>query len=113
MVRCHHVNCQGTIATGYLSIVTVVVLFALVRDERAGLWCNGVACSESACIVDELFDSDTAASVGTGAFCIWKDDSTVLVTFGRGESSINPVKPHYFSLRQVPADATAFGVPVV
>lgn len=88
---------------GCLSIVTVCGLPAIGCVMLAGLWCHGVACLESTCIVDEVFDSATTASVGTGAFCMWKDDTTVLVTFGQGESSMNPVKSDYLSLTQVSA----------
>lgn len=45
-------------------------------------------CSESMCFVSDLLDNATTASVGNGASCKWKDDTTVLVTFGQGESSV-------------------------
>ncbi|CAM9572666.1 unnamed protein product [Scytosiphon promiscuus] len=51
-----------------------------------GLWCGGTVCLEASCEVADLLDADTLALAGTGASCSWKDDVTVLVTFGRGES---------------------------
>eukprot|EP00903_Cladosiphon_okamuranus_P011441 g10779.t1 len=50
----------------------------------SGLWCHGVTCVGSTCDVAELLDIDTTASVGAGASCSWKEDTTVLVTFGQG-----------------------------
>lgn len=72
---------------GGLSIISLDVSFAIHCVILTGLWCHGVTCSESTCDVDELLDSATTASVGTGAFCAWKDGTTALVTFGRGGSN--------------------------
>ncbi|CAM9843656.1 unnamed protein product, partial [Ectocarpus sp. 4 AP-2014] len=47
-----------------------------------GLWCHENICSEGTCIVSDLLESGTVVLVGTGASCSWKDDSTVVVTFG-------------------------------
>ncbi|CAM9387892.1 unnamed protein product, partial [Ectocarpus sp. 12 AP-2014] len=49
-----------------------------------GLWCHENICSEGTCIVSDLLESGTVVLVGTGASCSWKDDSTVVVTFGTG-----------------------------
>ncbi|CAM9773342.1 unnamed protein product [Scytosiphon promiscuus] len=49
-----------------------------------GLWCHGVVCSEASCEVADLLDGETVASAGAGASCDWKNDVTVLVTFGEG-----------------------------
>lgn len=49
-----------------------------------GLWCHGVPCLMSTCDVAELLDSDTTKSAGTAAYCDWKDENTVVVTFGGG-----------------------------
>lgn len=63
---------------------------AFLHVVVAGLWCHGVTCSESTCNVDDLLDSVTKSAVGTGAYCAWKDGTTVQVTFGRGESFMKP-----------------------
>ncbi|CBJ26666.1 IPT/TIG domain-containing protein [Ectocarpus siliculosus] len=49
-----------------------------------GLWCHENICSEGTCSVSDLLESGTVVLVGTGASCSWKDDSTVVVTFGTG-----------------------------
>ncbi|CAM9196214.1 unnamed protein product, partial [Ectocarpus sp. 8 AP-2014] len=49
-----------------------------------GLWCHDDICSETTCSVADLLESGTRALVGAGASCSWKDDNTVVVTFGNG-----------------------------
>lgn len=91
---------HAQVASTY-AVRAVYVSFAPRRDVLAGLWCHGVACSESTCSVNELFDGATVASVGTGASCSWKDDTTVLITFGQRESFVNPGDlPPFLSILQ-------------
>ncbi|CAM9632430.1 unnamed protein product [Ectocarpus sp. 6 AP-2014] len=49
-----------------------------------GLWCHDNICSETTCSVADLLESGTIALVGAGASCSWKDENTVVVTFGSG-----------------------------
>ena len=84
---------------------TILAYFSLLHVVLAGLWCHGVACSESTCTVSDLFDSATTASVGHGALCGWKDDTTVLVTFGQGGGFVYSEEypfPFHVRLTQVP-----------
>ncbi|CAM9806997.1 unnamed protein product, partial [Ectocarpus fasciculatus] len=51
-----------------------------------GLWCYENICSETTCSIADLLESGTIALIGTGASCSWRDDITVVVTFGNGNT---------------------------
>lgn len=72
-------------------------MLGMLLVHSTGLWCNGETCFGSACSVDMLLDESTAASLGTAPSCSWKDETTVTVTFGRGERGMCTLgTPFYF-----------------
>ncbi|CAN0003126.1 unnamed protein product [Pylaiella littoralis] len=66
----------------FLSLFAFGNLDSLLYIFTSGLWCSGNICSTTTCDVADLLDSESAAAAGDGVFCSWKNDTTVVVTFG-------------------------------
>lgn len=87
-----HLTRQRNVEYGYALDRVVETTIALTFPSAlrfvmwVGLWCHENICSEGTCSVSDLLESGTVVLVGTGASCSWKDDSTVVVTFGTGWS---------------------------
>eukprot|EP00904_Undaria_pinnatifida_P010764 jgi/Undpi1/6818/HiC_scaffold_21.g09294.m1 len=76
---------EGTVAGFVLSSDTLFMNIAVEKSGKGGIALyDANICLGSTCDVAGLLDENTLLAAGGGAFCTWKDDVTVTVTFGDG-----------------------------